>query len=383
MPKSFPGLTEDVWVPAVMSPQLIPSVPENVIKLFEVARGSILYGWFFYPLLTLASEQLDRVHETAIKERCKSAGVPTTRTNKSGKTLDRKFVELINDLSAAGIILPESQPEWDAVRRCRNWSSHPKDQMIDVPGGALAAIESTALRLNQLFSPNPDAFSRLALRVRKSTGFDEQPREFPTAVGIDVGEFQNGYYVVALQGSRVVSHKRLYDPNEILQWCLNHAAEVVAIDAPCGWSEGGEFKSREGERVLATCGFQTYYTPTRDAAASNPFYGWVFNGERLYQALAAKYPLFRGGSYETGTPICFETFPHAAACAFAGARFDANNKRTDRRRILRAAGLDDSVLTGIHFVDAAICALVANAFSVGYCTLYGNEKEGFIVTPNM
>lgn len=61
VPKFFPGLTEDVWVDETMKPQLVAAVPEDVVRLFEIARGSILYGWLFYPLLTLASEQLHRV----------------------------------------------------------------------------------------------------------------------------------------------------------------------------------------------------------------------------------------------------------------------------------------------------------------------------------
>jgi len=42
VPKFFPRLTEDVWVKATMKPQLVAAVPEDVVRLFEIARGSIL-----------------------------------------------------------------------------------------------------------------------------------------------------------------------------------------------------------------------------------------------------------------------------------------------------------------------------------------------------
>jgi hypothetical protein len=43
----------------------------------------------------------------------------------------------------------------------------------------------------------------------------------------------------------------------------------------------------------------------------------MFNGERLYQALAATHPLL-GESQYAGGPFCFETFPHAVTCAMLG-----------------------------------------------------------------
>ena len=41
------------WLIDVLGPQLSASVPSEVLKLFEVARGAIVYGYLFYPLMTL------------------------------------------------------------------------------------------------------------------------------------------------------------------------------------------------------------------------------------------------------------------------------------------------------------------------------------------
>ena len=56
------------WLSLFLDPTLSKSVPENVRALFEVARRSSAYGYFFYPLYTLACEQLFRIAEAAVSE---------------------------------------------------------------------------------------------------------------------------------------------------------------------------------------------------------------------------------------------------------------------------------------------------------------------------
>jgi len=54
-------MTGDTWIQAILDFDLLETVPIEVRKLFAVACGAIAYGYFFYPLLTLATEQLYRV----------------------------------------------------------------------------------------------------------------------------------------------------------------------------------------------------------------------------------------------------------------------------------------------------------------------------------
>ena len=115
-----------------------------------------------------------------------------------------------------------------------------------------------------------------------------------TVAGIDVGGVSKGFHAVVLRNGCFVDPQTFTDPVAVMAWCLKHSAYIVAVDAPCAWSHEGS--SRLAERELNVDGdvIQCFKTPTREHALMNAsgFYGWVFNGERLYQALADHYPLF-------------------------------------------------------------------------------------------
>lgn len=382
-PKLFPNLTEEKWVSTVMEAQLIEAVPQEVSAMFEVARGSILYGWFFYPLHTLASEQLYRVLEAAVRERCKAAGIPLTIDRvKNGKTFTqtRKYVELISELKKRKIIATSDVDMWDAARELRNLSSHPKSQTINFPTAAVAAIDWIALRINQLFAENHDFHSQLGLRVRRNSGLDRKDIAFPIVVGIDVAAPKKGFHLVCLHGQTIKGTHSTLDAAAAAAWCIAQGATLVSVDAPSGWSLGGQYRSREAERDLAEHRYSTYATQTREMAARRASREWMFNGEKLYTELRKHYPLYAG---EDRAPscCCFETFPHVAACALSDERLFAKNKCRDRRDIVSAAGIDTGPLKNQDFVDAAICALVAYSVNIDYCDRYGNAEEGFILTP--
>ena len=202
--------------------------------------------------------------------------------------------------------------------------------------------------------------------------------EAPMVVGVDVGGLGKGFHTVALANGRFVP-RHFKEAKEVHEWILEVQATVVAIDAPCRWAVSG--KSRLAERELAIDGktIQCFKTPSRTAAAGNPFYGWVFNGETLYELLRNSHELF-DGSQQTGK-IALETFPHAVACALAGSVVPASPKGLIRRRSLSQQGFDVGPLTNIDFVDAALCALTAQQFHFGLTTVFGDSREGFIVVP--
>src|SRR4051794_1449941 len=75
--ESVSSISGDDWVKLFLGPSLAVSVPNEVRKLFEVARGALVYGYFFYPLYTLGGEQLLRVVECAASVKCDSLGAPT------------------------------------------------------------------------------------------------------------------------------------------------------------------------------------------------------------------------------------------------------------------------------------------------------------------
>jgi len=198
-----------------------------------------------------------------------------------------------------------------------------------------------------------------------------------TVIGIDVGGPRKGFHAVVLREGEICGTKTACDPKAIVEWCLEQDASVVGVDAPCMWSVAD--KSRAVERELNQAHIHCFYTPTRERAQGNPFYSWMLNGEKLFQSLLKHFSLYTG--QRNAKRVCFETFPHAIVCALSGEIVPAHPKTSVRREVLRKRGLDISRLTNIDFVDAALCAVAAEAFRRGEFDRYGDQKEGFVVVP--
>lgn len=133
-------MTSDTWIQAILDFDLLETVPTEVRKLFAVARGSIAYGYFFYPLLTLASEQLYRVTEAAIDYKCREMGRRKPK---------EKFAHKIEWLAKESATLDKER--WDAIRNIRNEASHPKIQTILSPNMVLNDLDIVTRCINSLF----------------------------------------------------------------------------------------------------------------------------------------------------------------------------------------------------------------------------------------
>lgn len=108
----------------------------------------MVYSWFFYPLATLGAEQLMRVGELAIWERCR------TMQQES----DNLFANL-QTLFAAGVISSEDESHLQAMRRLRNSRSHIKNLMLLDPGMAVTALNDTVELVNRLFATPAEDWS--------------------------------------------------------------------------------------------------------------------------------------------------------------------------------------------------------------------------------
>lgn len=151
----FPSpISEAQWVKACLDTQLGASIPEKVAALFEVARGSMVYGWFFYPVISLATEQCFRVLEAGARAKWEQLTLPTQQQTSNGSTRDLGFSALINSLEKAGCIDQHLRRRWEAIRGLRNSASHPKRQSIHSPGEALNILAVTAEMLHRFF-PDP------------------------------------------------------------------------------------------------------------------------------------------------------------------------------------------------------------------------------------
>lgn len=136
-------ITSDEYLRDILKPTLAESVPADVRALFEVARGAMVYGYFFYPLYTLAAEQLFRVCESAVAHRCLGLEAPNSK---------RTFKQRIDSLVEEGIIPRSDNIRWDAIRHLRNSASHPERQTIITPGNAIGDLENIASKINSLFN---------------------------------------------------------------------------------------------------------------------------------------------------------------------------------------------------------------------------------------
>ena len=208
----------------------------------------------------------------------------------------------------------------------------------------------------------------------------------PTVIGIDVGGSRKGFHAVALNGGLFAGQLATADVRELAHWCRAViGAQLIAIDAPCRWSLDG--RSRPCERELNAAGIRCFASPSRSAALSHPsnYYGWMLQGEALFQELEPSHPLLPGllpAGQRPSVPACFETFPHAITWQLRGGQASASQKRSQRSQLLRQAGIDPACLSSIDRIDAALCAVVAHHLASGLpCRAYGEPASGLIVVP--
>lgn len=202
-----------------------------------------------------------------------------------------------------------------------------------------------------------------------------------TVAGIDVGGDKKGCNLVILRGTTILASIGGAAPEDLLAPCLAHDVVAVGVDAPALWRSGSA--ARHAERALAGAGISLFSTPDRASAVASTsgFYGWMFNGERVYRTLAAAYPLLTTPDYSGGR-VCFETFPHAITVAFLGRELaSAKLKGVQRRQVLEQAGIDTAPLTTIDALDAALCALAAQHVLAGKSHAYGDAADGYIQVP--
>jgi hypothetical protein len=139
-------LTGDDWAEKILAVELSEQVPVEVRRLFAVARGALLYGYFFYPLFTLGTEQLFRVAESAVGHKCVAIGVPEKKLE------DMNFQRRLAHLVDEGMISSMVHRRWDALRHLRNLTSHPKDQTVMFAYDTIYELRLVAADIDALFA---------------------------------------------------------------------------------------------------------------------------------------------------------------------------------------------------------------------------------------
>ena len=150
---SYPSrLRGDKWVLECLAPRLNSSVPDEVAFLFEVARGSMIYGIFFLPLASLTTEQGFRVLEAGARYRCMQLGLLKKKAAKPDAFPAAQFLKLLAALEEAGWIPEGDVDAWKRTVFLRNSFSHPTSQIIRKRHDAIAQLAYIAELLNRLFT---------------------------------------------------------------------------------------------------------------------------------------------------------------------------------------------------------------------------------------
>jgi len=149
---SYPSrLRGEKWVRECLKPQVDSSVPVEVAFLFEVARGSMIYGMYFLPLAALATEQGFRVLEAGGRHRCKHLRLLKKKSAKPNALPEAPFVYLVAALQKAGGIPKGDLAAWRYMVNLRNQFSHPTSQSIRTRDEAIEQLAYIAELLNRLF----------------------------------------------------------------------------------------------------------------------------------------------------------------------------------------------------------------------------------------
>jgi hypothetical protein len=145
MPSSSDG-PGAAWARYVLQTKLNRMVPDHVKTLFSVAQGMIVYGLFFYPLMTQGCDQILRMIETAVRAKCAQLDAPPSST--------KTYMNALTWLAKQGVISPDAEKRWQAARMLRNDVSHPNFQHIYSVGMMREQLELGAMLINDLF-PEP------------------------------------------------------------------------------------------------------------------------------------------------------------------------------------------------------------------------------------
>jgi hypothetical protein len=135
-------ITKEEWLKEIYNSKLTDFVSNEIHDLVEVARGTMTYGYYYYPIFTFAVEQFTRIAETAISKKCEFLNAP-----KSIKTFNDKF----NWLSKLPEYKSLSQIRWESIRKLRNKFSHPSKQSIIPPGIAIELMNNVIDEINTLY----------------------------------------------------------------------------------------------------------------------------------------------------------------------------------------------------------------------------------------
>jgi predicted nuclease with RNAse H fold len=197
-------------------------------------------------------------------------------------------------------------------------------------------------------------------RLRQAAGEGRLER-LTCWLGVDVGGPRKGFDVALVRSDRLTALRARQSVASVVGLVRDARPAVVAIDSPRSCAPPGA-TSRDDERALRRgTGVGIRWTPDREEVEANPYYDWVVEGLRLYEALAAHAPDVE----------VIECFPTAAWTRWHGPRGHTPRSAWSAKA-LATRGLDavpDRL--GQDQRDAIGAALVARAHDRGQTQAFG------------
>jgi hypothetical protein len=139
------------WREAILTVRLDAAVDREVARLFEAARGGLLYGYFFQPLLAMGVEQCYRVLESGARVRCANAGLVVSCNDNQGRAHPLSFGHNLRALMKQGLIPDADLLLWQQAREMRAWVAAPEHQaLLSLEHGA-TALARVAELLGRLY----------------------------------------------------------------------------------------------------------------------------------------------------------------------------------------------------------------------------------------
>lgn len=146
------GMAPPAWRDAFLAIRLDKRVPAEISAMFETARGSVIYGRFFAPLVTLGVEHCYRVLEAAVRARCAQLDIPVSVLDNQGKGHALSFAHNLRQLIDGGLVSEADAVLWKQAGELREWATQPGHGDQVGPDHAATALSRAATLLNRLFA---------------------------------------------------------------------------------------------------------------------------------------------------------------------------------------------------------------------------------------
>lgn len=178
-------------------------------------------------------------------------------------------------------------------------------------------------------------------------------------MGVDVGGARKRFDVAVIDDQRLIDVRRRQSVDDVIGSVVSAKPAVVAVDSPrTGAPPGMTHRPEEKKLRAAVCGIR--WTPPTAQLSGNPYYEWIVQGLRLYQAL-------RGHEVEV-----IECFPTASWTRWHGAR-NGRRRSAWTRDALAARDLQDvPPRTSQDMRDAIAAALTARDYALGRYEAFGD-----------